>query len=198
MRAYRSGEVARHADVAENFLKHLVQRAEIRPDVHATEGTGDPNRFGFLDTMEAAVAGRLNGIPGRMPLASTAVALDAMRLEAALPDTPWRRFMDPTTRDARDRFWLVRFADGAWEILDAPGIAAAIKDGTGALLVLRIDTLLLDLERKTGDYVSVEELDRVWTKETRPTGHQDASVTADGRLAVFDEGRDDALEVRRP
>lgn len=164
-RSYTFTELVALSGDSTNTNKNLVQKGVIRPDIKGTKGTGDHRTFGFLDVFEACVAAKLNQIPGGMPTFAVSLALDGIRFDTALGDitlTRWAAFLDQETREsASSPFWL------CWpvaRVLDAEGLSTFINDSRGAILLVRLDTILIELEQKTGDHSTAAERANAWMK----------------------------------
>src|SRR4051812_25240062 len=104
--AYSFSDLVRLSGASKNEVTNWVQKKLIRPDIADSTGTGVHRAFSFLDGFEACALQRLNQLPGGMPTAAMAAALDALRFATALRDTPWGEFVNRDTRDPAVRLWL--------------------------------------------------------------------------------------------
>lgn len=90
-RSYTLSDLVKYSGATRNQVQNWVQKSVIVPDLASTSGTGEHREFGFRDVFEAAVARRLNQIPGGIPTRELSLALDAIRAE------------EPSSRRDRER-----------------------------------------------------------------------------------------------
>ena len=187
-KAYQFADLVTIPEASRSEITHWVQTKVIRPDIRETSGTGQHRTFGFLDLLEACVARRLNQLPGGMTTVQLSQALDCLRFEASLDDTPWRRFLMPATRDVHARFWLGRSyaktpADSVlWKVMtdaELPSLLATVRDVP--VVVLPLHALLLDLEKRTNDHTSADACAAAWKKEQPRRRRRPSAVYRDDR-----------------
>lgn len=163
-RSYTFRDLATYSGASKNEVTNWVQKGLIRPDVKDTSGTGDHRTFGFLDVFEACVVRKLNQIPGGMPLVTVANALSRIRFETVMGNA-WALFLDPQTRNPSARFWLCM--PPAWakhDVLDSQERDALLNESADVLVMVRLDTLLIELEQKTQDHSTAAERGDAWMK----------------------------------
>lgn len=161
MRSYTFADLVTFSECSPNEAKHWVQQGVIRPDIRESTGTGAHRAFGFLDVFEASVARKLNQIPGGMPIARLSNILDVLRFEvesSTLIPTPWGAFVNPATRDpATVPLWIAATQSDAPRVIEDQACDLLLTDGRDAVVLLRLDTILLDLEQRTQDHATIAE-----------------------------------------
>ena len=168
MKKYSFGQLVSLSGLTSNEAKNMVQKRIIRPDVQDTSGTGTHRVFGFLDVFEGSVLQRLNQIPGGIPTLALAAALVRLRFETASDNTPWSRFLNPLAR-TRGGLWLCLPPSwGDYRILEKAERDDLMNTCDGAIVVVRLDTLLIALEEKTVDFCSEAERGNAWRKREVP------------------------------
>jgi hypothetical protein len=160
MRSYGFADLVTFSRASANEAKTWVQKGLIRPTIQDTTGTGDRRRFGFLDVFEARVACELNRIPGGIPTAALAMALAVVRAETTDLGSPWGEFV--LKFETRERSMVMDDDFGYW-LWWSPGTGPLVVSRKGrdemfrvdeVLLMVRLDTLLFELEERTQDRAS--------------------------------------------
>lgn len=197
-RQYSFRDLATHSGASKNEVTKWVQKGLIRPDVRDTTGTGTHRVFGFLDLFEACVLRKLNQVPGTLPTLWLAWSLEAIRMATALDlilETGWSRFIDPQQRQPSEAFWLTWSPDGVtkWRVVRGDEVVER-SDHTNAIVMLRLDTLFVDLERRTNDHATPDEISRAWRSNSDPNvveptdspieGHADELATGPQGMAA--------------
>jgi len=177
MRTYTFADLATYSQAPPNQVKNWVQTRIIRPDVHDTSGSGSHRKFSFLDVLEACIATKLYELPGSMPTAHVGWALDVLRIATqgfrvahGTTHDDWRRFLlGGDTRDPQAHFWLCKsdHTSMLWHV-----VADADRDDLrqqlrGAVILVPLHTLVLELEARTQDRASADECARAFSKEVR-------------------------------
>ena len=183
-RSYRFRDLVQYSGLTTNEAKHLVQQNVIRPDQKTTRGSGHHAAYGFLDVFEGRIAKQIylllnasgdarvaQGL--RVPIVAVGLALDVLRLQPQLNqlsgDDGWLAFLTPHTRKPGNSFFLClgspdrprirnRSALESW-IATTPNLVASI---------VRLDTLLVDLEQQTQDHCTPEDCGRAWKRGANP------------------------------
>lgn len=167
-RAYAFRDLVTYSGASSNEVTKWVQNGLIRADISDTTGTGKHRRFGFLDVFEACVLQKLNQIPGVVPGLWLSWGLETIRMAIEIDlivETGWSRFVDPQQRQLGATFWLVwSGTDGTcgWRVVTADRVSQI--DDSPVRVMLRLDTLLLDLEHRTSDHATADEVRHAWTK----------------------------------
>ena len=186
-RSYTFSDLVMYSGASKNEVTNWVQKNLIRPDVKATAGTGDHRTFGFLDVFEACVARKLNQIPGGIPLATLDTAFAAIRAETEIGvwESGWQLFVDPERRVTTAGVWLCRFPDGVARVLSRQACEALLTASPDALVMVRLDTLLRDLEDRTQDHATPAERANTFRKRDAATTQAviEAAIARELRMA---------------
>ena len=92
-------------------------------------------------------------------------ALDILQFEIAsseLMPTPFGLFLNPDTRDPGGRFWISWSPSTIPRVLDSQA-RDVVDESTDVVVIVRLDTLLTDLEQRTQDHAGVKR-DDAWMK----------------------------------